>query len=103
MNFINTKLFILTSCEEVLGSSMLELLQYFFDIFKYAVPLIVMVLIMVDFAKAVLAGSEDQIKKAQSTAVKRLVLGVALFLLPTLIDFLLGLIGIGTCGIGFIG
>ena len=34
---------------------------------------------MIDFAKAITAGKEDEIKKAQSVIVKRLIVGVIVF------------------------
>jgi len=88
------------TCESVLGQDMINLLQDLFAAIKIVVPLLVLVLITVDMVKAVLAGNDDQIKKAQSAAIKRLIVGVALFFLPNLVNLILEIAGLyGTCGI----
>ena len=46
---------------------------------------------MVDFGKAVLAQDEQNMKKAQSTFMKRLIIGVIIFFVPTIINLLLHL------------
>ena len=46
---------------------------------------------------AVAAGKADDMKKAQSTAIKRLVIGVAILFIPILIKAIINLTGIATC------
>lgn len=101
MNLLINALLILDECESVLGKEVIELLQDLFTAIKIAVPLLVILLITVDMAKAVLASNEDQMKKAQKNAIVRLVVGAALFLLPIIVDLILDMSGLyGTCGIG---
>jgi len=89
------------TCESVLGPKLVVILQDIFTYIKIAVPLLVLLLIVVDMVKAVVAGNDDQMKKAQSNAVKRLIVGVVLFLLPIIVDLILDIAGLyGTCGIG---
>ena len=45
---------------------------------------------------AVAAGKADDMKKAQSTAIKRLVIGVAILFIPILIKVIINLTGIAT-------
>ena len=58
---------------------------------RIVVPALVIVLGMIDLAKAVIASKEDEMKKAQSTFVKRLIIGVAFFLIPVFVDIMMWL------------
>jgi hypothetical protein len=44
-----------------------------------------------DLGKAVLANKEDQIKKAQTDFIKRVIIGVAVFFVPLLVDVVMWL------------
>ena len=61
---------------------------------------------IIDFTKAIFAGDEDKMKKAQKDFIVRLGIAVLFFLVPTIVDLLLGLankvwyfIEPGSCGI----
>ncbi len=84
------------------GDRLYDLVQYILDIIMIAVPILVVVLVTVDFVRAVVAGKEEDMKKAQGTAIKRIVIGVVIFFIPVLVNVILKIIGItsGTCGIG---
>lgn len=78
------------------------LLQKLLNYIKIAGPILVVLLSALDFIKAVASSEEDAFKKAQSRLVIRLVAALALFLVPTFVELLLGLInGIEdpTCGL----
>lgn len=64
-----------------------EILQYP----RIIVPILVIVLGMIDLAKAVVASKEDEMKKAQATFVKRLIIGVAFFFIPVFVDIMMWL------------
>lgn len=70
----------------------LDEMQKYFDILKVIVPILVVALSILDFSKVILNSDSDEMKKAQSKFVKRLILAVVFFLLPHLINFLLNLI-----------
>lgn len=77
------------------------LLQKLLNYIKIAGPVLVVLLSALDFIKAIASSSEDAFKKAQSRLVIRLIAALALFLVPTLVELLLGLInGLSdpTCG-----
>lgn len=78
------------------------LLQKLLNYIKIAGPILVVLLSALDFIKAIASSEEDAFKKAQSRLVVRLVAALALFLVPTFVELLLGLInGINdpTCGL----
>lgn len=64
-----------------------EILQYP----RIIVPILVIGLGIIDLSKAVLASKEDEMKKAQSTFVKRLIIGVAFFFIPLFVDIIMTL------------
>lgn len=74
-----------------------EILQYP----KIIVPILVIILGTLDFAKAVIAGKEDDMKKAQKTFIKRLIIGVVFFFVPVFVDLLMGLADIVWEGLGY--
>ena len=56
-----------------------------------------------DFLGAVASQDDNAIKKAAGKAIKRLILCIVIFVLPTLIEFILRIIhdkAVGLCGIG---
>lgn len=50
------------------------------------------VLLIIDFGKAVMAGKEDEIKSAQKLAIKRIIYAVIVFLVPWLVNVAFGLL-----------
>lgn len=78
------------------------LLQKLLNYIKIAGPILVVLLSALDFIKAIASSEEDAFKKAQSRLIVRLVAALALFLVPTFVELLLGLInGINdpSCGL----
>ncbi len=80
-----------------------ELVQEAFTFIKILTPILVGVLSLVDYIKAITSSSDDEVKKATQRTIKRLVIGVLLFFLPFLLDLLFdifGLTDVSRCGIG---
>ena len=50
------------------------------------------VLLIIDFGKAVMAGKEDEIKSAQKLAIKRVIYAVVVFLVPWIVNVAFGLL-----------
>ena len=100
---INKYVYIGANCS-ILGDGLTAILNEVFLIIRIITPILVAALITKDFLMAVTAGKEDDIKKAQTAAITRIIVGVMIFFLPTLINILLKLasntFGSGTCGIG---
>lgn len=88
-------------CNSLLGSTQDEesvawLLQQILNYVKILGPILVVILSSLDFAKAIVASDDDNMKKAEKKLVIRLILAVALFLIPTLVSVLLNIFGITT-------
>ncbi len=74
-----------------------------FTLIKFAAPILVLVLSTMDYIKAITSHDAEGLKKSNAKFVKRLAIGVAIFLLPFLLDFTFeafGLYDLGTCGVG---
>lgn len=78
-----------------------KVLKIALSFIRFLVPIIIIGLTIVDFIKATTAHDESLIKKAANNAVKRFIIGVIIFVLPTILEFILDLADIeyGTCGI----
>ena len=74
----------------MISDELRETLNTYFTIFRIVVPLLVLVLGTVDFAKAALS-NEDGMKKAQNAFMKRLVIAVVIFLLPSVVNLLMNI------------
>lgn len=98
-----------TTCDALFGSpSDPESLRYFINKIlvypKVLVPIIVIGLGVLDLAKAVIASKEDEMRKAQLTLIKRVLIGVCIFFVPTIVNVLMHLAdivlnGTNSCGL----
>jgi len=61
-------------------------------ILKIAIPIIIVILATIDLGKAVMAGEEKGIKEAQNMLIKRLIYGVAIFFVVTIVQVVFGLV-----------
>lgn len=89
------------NCEELFDSSIIKLINDILKYPRYIVPGIIIVLGTLDFFKAVIAGKEDEMKKAQKTFIKRVIIGVCVFLVPVLINTIIWLANIAWQGLGY--
>ena len=62
-------------------------------LFQWGIPMVLIIFGMLDLGKAVIAGKEDEMKKAQGTLIKRVIYAVAVFLVVTIVSFAMGLVG----------
>lgn len=63
---------------------------------RYLVPILLILLSVMDFIKAVASDSEDEMKKVGAKFVKRLIVAALIFLLPLVLEFILGIFNIDT-------
>ena len=61
-------------------------------VIQIVVPILLIIMGSIDLMKAVMAGKEDEIKKAQTTFVKRVIVAIIVFLIPVLVNIIIGLI-----------
>ncbi len=70
----------------------LMFLGHIVTIFKILIPILLIVFGIMDFFKAVTAGKDDEIKKSTKTFGLRILAGVVIFFLPTIVSFIFSLI-----------
>jgi len=68
------------------------LLGTIINIIKVVIPIIIILLALFDLGKAVMAGEEKEIKEAQKMLVKRLIYGVLIFFVVTIVTVVVGLV-----------
>lgn len=68
---------------------------------RIIVPILVIVLGTFDLAQAVIASKEDEMKKAQTTFIKRLILGLVVFFIPVVVNVVMWLADIVWDGMGY--
>jgi len=68
---------------------------------KHSVPVLLILLGIIDFGKAVVASKEDEMRKAQSTFIKRIIAAVAIFFVPLFVDIIMDLADIVWAGTGY--
>lgn len=97
---------VIIDCEDLIGDDLRKKIGSYLNIIKIAVPIILIAFGIIDFTKAIFASDEEKIKKAQKDFIMRLVIAILFFLIPTIVDFLLGIankvwnfIEPGSCGI----
>lgn len=56
------------------------------------IGIILIVLIVIDIAKAIVAGDEKEVKAAQKSAIRRVIYGVAIFFVVVLVNLVFGLL-----------
>ena len=91
---MNTILILDDLCTSNAGKKLFSFLGQIFDIIMIIVPILLIVMGSIDFIKAVIAQKDDEIKKSQNMFIKRLIIGVIIFFVPPIVNFVIGLTGI---------
>ncbi len=69
------------------------IVKFILTIIQWVVPIVLIVLGTIDLVKAVIAGKEDDIKKNQTTLIKRVIAAVIVFIIPMLVTIVMGWLG----------
>lgn len=77
--------------------SLREFIKKYWKYFVIAAPILLMVMITIDFLKAVFSSDQDIIKKASNNALKRVIATMLLLFLPLIISTILGFFGLDLC------
>lgn len=62
-------------------------------VITYIIPALLVLFVTIDMSKAVIAGNEDDFKKSQKLAIKRIIYALVVFFAPRVIDASFNLIG----------
>ena len=81
----------LANCEGL--ESIVRLIKYgVLPVLYVGIGIVIIVLIIIDIAKAIVAGDEKEVKAAQKAAVRRLIYGVAIFFVVVLVNAVFNLL-----------
>lgn len=75
------------------GENMTPIIKWAIRIIYIAVPILIIILTIVSFIGVVLSGEEKNFKEVINKLVKRLLIGVAILLLPALLTFIIDMSG----------
>jgi len=95
------------SCQDMLSDKLTKRIQDIINIIKIAVPILLIIFGMLDFGKGIFSMDENEMKKSQSKFMKRVIVAVAFFMIPTFIGVILNIaskiwdIDPSLCGIKF--
>lgn len=90
-------------CVQLIDSELKQIINEILAYPRYIVPAILIALGSLDIFKAVIAGKEDEMKKAQRTFIKRMIAGVLVYLVPIIINIMIWFANIAWQGMGFAG
>lgn len=81
------------TCEDLFGDNeeLVNVIKSIFDFIKIFVPICLIVLSVLDFAKSVFAGNEEDMKKTTKKFIIRIIISVVIFLIPIVLKVLLGI------------
>lgn len=94
---------ILATCGDDDLLTILSVVRAALNVVTFAIPIILIVLGIVDLSKAVVASDEKKTKEAQKMFTTRLIYAVIIFLIPTAISLLFGLLPDAVFGEGLDG
>ena len=69
-----------------------KIVAFIYNAIRIAVPLLLIIVGMFEMAKAVTAGKEDEIKKAQGLLVKKAVAAVLVFLMMSIVQLVINVV-----------
>ena len=76
-------------CKDLLGQELIDILQEIVDVIRIMVPILLIIFGIIDFGKAIFVSDENEMKKAQSMFIRRLIVAVSFFFIPTILKILL--------------
>jgi len=79
-------------CSEPAANNIVYLVGVVVAVIRIAVPVILIIIGMVDLVKAITSQDDKQIKAATSLLIKRVVIGVVVFLVPTIVTLIMKVI-----------
>ena len=88
-------------CESIFKGNLQKYIEKIFSLMKYAGIILCIGLSIYDFVKALLNNDKDSLSKITKKVFIRLILVAVLFMLPTLVNFVISIIDENACKINF--
>lgn len=82
-----------SACESASFLATLLFIKNIIKIISYIVPAILILLVSIDITKAVIANSDDEIKRTQKLAIKRIIAALIIFFVPIVVEVSFNMLG----------
>ncbi len=69
-----------------------KFIGYVVMVLKILIPVIIIILGIIDLGKAVISGKDDEIKKSTTALMMRLIIGIVVFFVPSIVRAVFGLV-----------
>lgn len=79
------------NCGDLIGEDLQKILKNIITLLRIIIPIILNVFGVIDFGSAIFAGDEEKMKKSQKKFITRLIIGVVIFLIPSLLKLILNI------------
>ena len=80
------------NCGDIINGELREIINDIMGIIRIAVPIMLIALITYDLATAVFVGADDKVRKARDKAIKRIIIAIAIFFVPTFVNLVFDLV-----------
>ena len=80
------------NCETLINDEIREYINTLMSVIRIGVPILLIGLVTYDLATAVLSGDEKAVNNARSKAMKRIIIAVIIFFVPTLLNVMFDLV-----------
>lgn len=80
---------IVYDCESLLGEDLIKKIDSYLNIFKIAIPIVLIMFGIIDYVKVVFSGTDDEMKKAQKDFLKRIFIAILIYLTPIVVNLIL--------------
>ncbi|MBE6161231.1 MAG: hypothetical protein E7158_03325 [Firmicutes bacterium] len=88
------------SCKQILGTNTLKMVKDAYNILRFAVPIALVGFSTMDFIKAITSQKADELQTAIKKFTSRLIIGLVILVLPTILYFILNdILGMNICKI----
>lgn len=93
----NNLILILKDCKTLFGANTDQMIHDAYNVIRFAVPIVLLAMSIKDFGSAIISQDNDALKKSTNLFIKRLIIAVVILVIPTILNFILELVGIETC------
>lgn len=87
------QLLVTDSCQGL--GPIIKVIKEVFKLIQFAIPIALVLFGTIDLGKAVISSDEKEVKKAQSTLIKRCIYAVAIFFVITLVTLIMNIVAKG--------
>ena len=79
-------------CKETAINNVMYLIGVVVAVIRIAIPIVLIVIGMTDLIKAITSQDDKQIKSATTLLIKKVIIGIVIFLVPTLVRLIMNII-----------